>query len=192
LENNYQLFHELLPLSGKLLDIGCGYGFMSYMLHFTSPLREITGIDYDEEKIETANNCFSRNEWINFICADAASFNFEKYDGIVLSDVLHYLQPFQQKTIIEKCIDSLNPGGNIIIREGNRDLKERHKGTRLTEFFSTRFFGFNKTSSLGLSFISGSAIRKIAEEKNMICTEIDNTKYTSNMIFVVKHEQTAS
>ncbi|MBS1598046.1 MAG: 1-acyl-sn-glycerol-3-phosphate acyltransferase [Bacteroidetes bacterium] len=189
LENNYQLFHELLPSDGKLLDLGCGYGFMCYMMHFTSPSREITGVDYDEEKIETANNCFGKDERIHFVHADAAEFNFEKYDGIVLSDVLHYLQPLQQKKLIEKCIDNLNPNGKIIIREGNRDLKERHQGTRLTEFFSTKFFGFNKTTSHGLSFISGNAIREIAAEKNMTCVEIDNTKYTSNMIFVVKHSE---
>jgi len=190
-ENNYQVFHELLPVSGKLLDIGCGYGFMSYMLHFASPLREITGLDYDEKKIETANYCFSRTGQINFICSDAAGYHFEKYDGIILSDVLHYLQPSQQTAVIEKCIASLNPGGKIIIREGNRDMKERHRGTKLTEFFSTKLFGFNKMMPHGLSFISGTTIRKIVTEKNMECIEMDNTKYTSNMIFVVKHAQSA-
>jgi len=187
LENNYQLFHELLPVSGKLLDMGCGYGFLSYMLHFTSTERDITGIDYDADKIDTANHCFSKNEKINFIYADVTTFNFGKYDGIVLSDVLHYLQPGQQKMIIEKCIDRLNPGGIIMIREGNRDLRERHTGTKLTEFFSTTFFGFNKTTRHGLSFVSGDSIREIAREKNMKCEEIDNTKFTSNIIFVVKH-----
>ena len=54
------LFMNWYLHKGKILDIGCGYGFMSYMLHFTSPEREITGIDYDEEKIETANHCFSK------------------------------------------------------------------------------------------------------------------------------------
>src|SRR4029079_7888394 len=39
LEKNYQRFHDLLPKQGKLLDVGCGYGFMSYMLHFTCPQR---------------------------------------------------------------------------------------------------------------------------------------------------------
>lgn len=189
LENNYQLFHELLPTSGKILDIGCGYGFLCYMLHFTGPDRELTGIDYDENKIDTANHCFNKNEMVNFVCADATGFTFEKYDGIVLSDTLHYLQPIQQKELIEKCIEYLNPGGKIIIREGNRELAERHKGTRLTEFFSTKFFGFNKTTEHGLSFVSGASIRKIAEEKNMTCSEIDNARYTSNMIFVVKHAE---
>jgi 1-acyl-sn-glycerol-3-phosphate acyltransferase len=51
LEKNYKLFHDLLPKNGHILDAGCGYGFMSYMLHFAGPDRTITGIDYDEDKL---------------------------------------------------------------------------------------------------------------------------------------------
>ena len=61
MEKNYQLFNDLLPKQGNILDIGCGYGFMPYMLHFVCPQRVITGIDYDEQKIATANHCFSKN-----------------------------------------------------------------------------------------------------------------------------------
>jgi 2-polyprenyl-3-methyl-5-hydroxy-6-metoxy-1,4-benzoquinol methylase len=189
LEKNYQPFHELLPKQGKLLDMGCGYGFMSYMLHFVSPQRDITGIDYDEEKIETANNCFDKKGNINFKFVDALEYPFENYDGIIVADMLHYLQPGQQKLMIEKCIRHLNPGGIILIREGNTDLEKKHKGTRITEFFSTRLTGFNQTGNKGLSFMSGTLIKKIANEQKMECTEIDHTKYTSNIVFVLKHEQ---
>ena len=187
LEKNYQLFHDLLPKQGKLLDAGCGYGFMSYMLHFTSPEREITGIDYDEEKIETANHCFNKNEKINFFYTDVLNFSFEKYDGIILSDILHYLQPNQQKEVVEKCIQHLNENGILIIRDGNKDLRARHFGTRYTEFISTTFSGFNKTSGNGLSFLSGNFIREIAAQQKVECTEIDQTKFTSNIIFVIKN-----
>ena len=87
LEKNYQVFHELVPQQGKILDIGCGYGFMAYMLSFTSAQREITGIDYDEEKIDTANHCFSKTNNINFVHGDVMSFDFEKYDAIILADM---------------------------------------------------------------------------------------------------------
>ncbi len=185
IENNYTIFNELVPQQGKILDIGCGYGFMSYMLHFVSNKREITGMDYDEEKIETANHCFSKTTAINFVCSDILNFSFEKYDAIILADVLHYLQPTEQDQVIEKCIAQLNTGGIVIIRDGDRDKIEKHKKTKLTEFFSTKFFKFNKTGEQGLSFLSGRSVREKAAKHNMKCTEIRDSKITSNTIFVI-------
>jgi 2-polyprenyl-3-methyl-5-hydroxy-6-metoxy-1,4-benzoquinol methylase len=188
LEKNYQVFHELLPKQGKMLDLGCGYGFMPYMLHFAAPGREFTGVDYDEEKIEVAANCFSKTADINFVYADALAFEMQQYDAIIMADMLHYLQPDEQKQLIEKCIANLNPDGQLIIRDGNKDMQERHKGTELTETFSTKLLGFNKTGANGLSFISGQMLRDIAATHRLSVTEIDNTKYTSNIIFVIKKE----
>ncbi len=191
MEKNYQPIHDLLPQRGRLLDIGCGYGFMSHMLHFVSPERDVTGIDYDEEKIAVANHCFSKDEGIRFEHADATLYPMEKYDGIVIADMLHYLQEPQQQMIIENAMKALRPQGILLIREGNKDLEERHKGTRLTEFFSTRFFRFNKTTGDGLSFLSGKMIHGMAVKNNMDCTEVDETKYTSNIIYIIKNNATA-
>lgn len=189
MEKNYRLFNELLPRQGNILDIGCGYGFMAYMLHFVCPQRMITGIDYDEEKIATANHCFSKNENIHFEHADVMAFPFASYNAIVMMDILHYLQPEQQKAVIEKCIRHLAPGGLIVIRDGNKDLAKRHRGTELTEVFSTEIIKFNKTSGKGLFFLSGSMIKEIAAAHGLECHEIDETTYTSNIIFVLKQQQ---
>jgi 1-acyl-sn-glycerol-3-phosphate acyltransferase len=186
LEKNYQLFHELVPKQGKILDAGCGYGFMSYMLAFTAVQRDITGIDFDEDKIEVANHCFSKTEKINFFHADVTSFQFDYYDCIILSDMLHYLQPDQQDKVIRRSIEHLNPGGTLLIREGDKDVQEKHKRTELTEFFSTKFLAFNKTAATGLSFLSGKTVKAIALEMNMDCHEITDSKITSNTIFVLK------
>jgi 1-acyl-sn-glycerol-3-phosphate acyltransferase len=189
LEKNYQPIHELIPAKGKFLDIGCGYGFMPYMLHFASTEREITGIDYDEEKITVANHCFSKNEKINFLHADAIEYEFKNYDTIIIADMLHYLETDKQKKLVEKCIAHLNPGGIILIRDGNTDLKQRHFYTKLTEFFSTKLIGFNKTSGKGLTFFSAQLIKDIATAHNMPCIEVDNTKFTSNIIFILKQRE---
>ncbi|MBS1947450.1 MAG: 1-acyl-sn-glycerol-3-phosphate acyltransferase [Bacteroidetes bacterium] len=185
MECNYQLFHELLPKKGKILDAGCGYGFMSYMLQFSSNDRLIKGIDYDEEKIETAGHCFSRNEKISFSREDITKFRFEKYDGIVMADVLHYLQPAQQKEVIENCIQSLNENGILVIRDGNTEMAERHKKTKKTEFYSTKFFGFNRTTESGLSYLSASFIRNISVEQKTGYREIDPGDKTSNIFFII-------
>lgn len=186
IEKNYRTFHELVPRKGTILDIGCGYGFMSYMLAFTSEERTITGIDYDEEKIETAQHCFSKTDNINFVHANVMEYEFENYDAIILADILHYLQPNEQKNIIEKCINKLNEGGTIIIREGDKEISKGHKRTRLSEYFSTMVLKFNKTKPGGLSFLSGSMIKKIAAEKNMECREMPDSRVTSNTLFILK------
>ena len=165
-----------------------GYGFMSYMLHFTSPGRQMTGIDYDEDKIATANHCFSKNEHIQFKFADVMQFPFEMYDAIIMSDILHYLEPAFHRVVIEKAIRHLSPGGKLIIREGNKELEDRHRGTRLTELFSTKILGFNKTSGNGLSFLSGNLIKQVARDQQLEVVELDDTKFTSNIIFVLNKE----
>jgi 2-polyprenyl-3-methyl-5-hydroxy-6-metoxy-1,4-benzoquinol methylase len=113
-------------------------------------------------------------------------FEFEKYDTIIMADILHYLQTDEQKQVIEKCIGNLYPGGSIIIRDGDSDKQEMHKKTKLTEFFSTKVLNFNKTKETGLSFLSGNMIRSMAAANNMSCREIADSKLTSNTVFVLQ------
>ena len=187
LEKNYELFHQLLPRKGLILDIGCGYGFMSYMLQFAAPERDVIGYDYDEDKIAVASHSFSRNANISFIKADVNEIEINPADAIILSDVLHYLKPDQQERLLRKCMEALRPDGILLIRDGDRDLKKRHQRTRASEFFSTRFFSFNKTSDNRLHFLSGNTIRNLALGHKMECRLQDPSVYTSNLLFIITY-----
>jgi 2-polyprenyl-3-methyl-5-hydroxy-6-metoxy-1,4-benzoquinol methylase len=187
LENNYEIYHHLMPRQGEILDLGCGYGFISYMLMFTADGRRVTGVDYDAEKIEVAENCFSKNERIRFTAADVSDYEITPKDGFLLSDVLHYLTPEKQEILLLKCFSNLNPGGTILIREANAGLADRHRKSMLTEFLSTRI-GFNKTptSEKRLYFTSAEQIRILAEEAGLTMEIIDSKKVTSNNLYVLK------
>ncbi|MDP1621181.1 MAG: MMPL family transporter [Bacteroidales bacterium] len=189
LEYNYEIYNQLMPRQGEILDLGCGYGFISYMLMFTGEGRQLTGVDYDAEKITVAENCFSKNARISFECADVTDYEITPKDGFILSDVLHYLMPEEQETLLRKCFSNLNPGGTIIIREANSELAGRHKRSLVTEFLSTRT-GFNKTSTKEkrLWFTSAGEIRTIADEFGMAMEVIDNKKVTSNNLFVIRRK----
>jgi len=186
LENNYRYFHQVIPQKAEILDIGCGYGFMSYMLGFLSDERIITGIDYDANKIEIAENCISKNENIRFFCADATKFPIENKDVFILSDILHYINEEKQIQLIENCIQHLNRNGMIIIRDADKNLKKRHLGTRYTEFFSTKT-GFNKLEGKKLYFTTVNSMVEIAKRFNLQYEIIDNTKLTSNILLIIRN-----
>lgn len=184
LEKYYEPVEKLVPKSGEILDIGCGYGFLDYMLAWTSSERQITGIDYDEEKIEVANHNFSKTEQLTFIAGDGLDFPTTKsYDCILIMDVLHYLTPEKQILLLEKCNANLNPKGTLIVRDGLENLGKKHKGTQLTEFFSTTLFGFNKTENQ-LHFLSEPMLTEFATRNNLTQKTIDETKYTSNVVTI--------
>jgi 1-acyl-sn-glycerol-3-phosphate acyltransferase len=184
LEGYYEQFHEMLPREGRFYDLGCGYGFMTYMLHWAAPGRRFTGVDYDQEKIETAQGNFLRDKNIDFEYADVTKYCLEACDGIIISDVLHYLLPTQQEELLIKCHSALNEGGLLIIRDGVSELKERHKGTERTEVWSTKLLRFNKVQN-ELHFISRAFIESFAEKHNMTVEVVDRTKFTSNLIFIM-------
>lgn len=208
LEDNYEPFHQLLPRSGKFYDLGCGYGFMTYMLHWASEERRFTGVDYDAEKIVTAQHHYLREKErklqyrktkkqdnitpattavpaINFEQADLTQYTPETCNGIIISDVLHYLLPEQQSSLLDRCYNALEPGGMLIIRDGVEELQERHKGTKRTEVWSTQIVSFNKTKN-ELHFLSRAFLEQWATTHNMTVEVIDITTKTSNLIFVMR------
>ncbi|MCX6244205.1 MAG: methyltransferase domain-containing protein [Bacteroidetes bacterium] len=188
IENYYQPYNELLPREGEILDLGCGYGFMSYMLSLTSPLRKITGVDYDAEKIRVALNGYLKNDNLEFICDDITKYSFSSKDAIVLSDVLHYLPEEKQEALLNRCIDNLRPGGMILIREADSDVMKEHRRTKLTELLSTQIVGFNKTAGdlKELHFTSRENIRSIVEQRGLKVEVVHTAKHTSNVLMIIR------
>lgn len=184
LDGYYELFHRLIPSRAVITDIGCGYGMMSYMLHFLSEERRILGLDYDADKIRTARHCFSRCDSLRFEVADAGSFDYAPCDVFLISDMLHYIPYAEQQALLRTCIAKLNPGGKLIVRDGDRDLSERHKGTEWSERFSTGL-GFNQMKAGRMFYLSGKDLEALAREFDMDLERIDKTRKTSNVVFVL-------
>jgi len=187
LDDNYQVFDEYLPGQGLITDIGCGYGFMAYMLQLLSPQRKFHALDHDPDKIDTANNCALKNENIEFEQADVSEVSFKSGDAFLLIDVLHYLPEDEQQKLISRCAQTLNDKGVIIIRDADPGMKKKHRGTRISEFFSTGI-GFNKTwkDEKKLFFLSKEKYLQIFSQNNLSVTTIDETKMNSNLIYILK------
>ena len=186
LEKWYDTYDRLLPRSGHIVDLGCGYGAMSYMLQMLSNKRIITAIDYDNEKISVAANCFSKNDKIEFSSANIRTYKIPAADGYIISDVLHYIDKEAQQRVIESCIKKLSPHGVILIREGDNSQSENHKNTEATERWSTKYMKFNKVDG-ELTFISQHEIFAIAHNNDMNIEIIECSHNTSNILYKITH-----
>jgi 1-acyl-sn-glycerol-3-phosphate acyltransferase len=184
LEENYRFYNDLIPRNASVVDLGCGYGFLSVMLGLVSRERTIVGMDYDELKITTARNAVNGMDHVRFIAGDITRERLPDGEVYILQDVLHYLPEALQMKVLDNCMDSLPSSGMVILRDADTRLKRRNAVTRFTEFQSTRVFRFNKTAH-PLTFLSGDTIESFVEGKGFQYRRIDHSRLTSNVTYLI-------
>lgn len=184
LERCYELFDRIVPREATVVDLGCGYGPLSYMLSLLSDRRRIVGMDYDAEKVATANHSFLRHPGIEFVHADLRTAELPAADAFLLVDVLHYMRPEEQRALIGRCAARLNPGGRIVIRDGDSGKTGRHRATAMTEVWSTKIVGFNKTDG-ELHFTSTPELAATARELGMELHAAHKDTRTSNTVYIL-------
>lgn len=187
MEKNYAFFDSMLPDTGQITDIGCGMGQMDFMLSMYKQGRRILGIDYDDEKITVAHNCWLDKclGGLSFRCEDASQAELPESDAFIISDMMHYLSAEKQLELIRRCASKLKSGGLILVRDSDSENAEGQKITALSEVFSTKILRFNRTEG-ELSFISQSRMEEIARETGLSMEVKANDEITSNTFYILR------
>ncbi|MDR3458451.1 MAG: 1-acyl-sn-glycerol-3-phosphate acyltransferase [Verrucomicrobiae bacterium] len=140
----------VVPRTGFILDLGCGYGLATHWLAECTDQRTFLGVDYDEEKIRVARRTAPNHARIKFETGDILEMDYPPCDAVLLLDVLHYWVADKQQKILEKARHALRPGGKLILRDGAKAQDAAHKHIHRWEVFATKF-GLNHTRE-GLHF----------------------------------------
>ncbi|MFI5361367.1 MAG: class I SAM-dependent methyltransferase [Elusimicrobiota bacterium] len=132
-----------LPPNGLIFDLGCGHGLFSMELVRTSPARRVVGFDLDPERIRIARKACAGVE--NLLFEDAALSPLEgrtqrlgRPDAISMIDVLHYLEPRDQESLLAQAWRVLPDHGVLIVREVSPERGWISKWNRLYEKIATR------------------------------------------------------
>lgn len=184
---NFEKYDALIHDASKIYDVGCGYGYLSYYLHYRNINRQIIGFDYDEDKVLTAQNGVKKNENLQFEIADVRNVAFETADAIFLNDVLHYLPKEDQSLVLQNCANGLNDNGTLFIRDGIIESEKGLKNTKRTEVLSTKFFNFNKSEN-DMEFLSVTTIQEFADKNNLSFEMEKHSKTTSNVLFTLRKQ----
>ena len=115
-ESIHQLIHEgWFPAGSKVLDIGCGSGFLAAKLFERG--YQVTGFDFAEAAIEKARQAYKERPGLKYIVADATAplpFDDKFHIGIDRG-TLHKIHPENHSDYASNIAEAIQPGGYLII-----------------------------------------------------------------------------
>lgn len=127
------LARGLLTRRARILDLGCGQGLLAALLlaaggaagaggwpdHWP-PAPEpmmIRGIELKDRRVQRARLALARRA--EFVTADLCKADFGSADGVVILDVLQYIERTEHRGILQRVREALRIDGILLLRVGN-------------------------------------------------------------------------
>ena len=111
---------QYLPKSGRILDIGCGFGLFSLFYAIKYPKASLYGIDLNGKRIESAKKAANKLGLTNVHYSVGSATNLPvstNYDAVYMLDIVHHIPENEVEPLI-KNIHKLLPGnGNLLIKD---------------------------------------------------------------------------
>lgn len=122
----YRYFRKVLgdPKGARLLDVGCGGGFLSEP--FAAEGADVYGLDLSPGAAATARGHAARRGLRLRVVggrAECVPFPAGVFDAVLLADVLEHLEDFRRA--LAESFRVLKPGGKVVYETANRTLLSR-------------------------------------------------------------------
>lgn len=104
---------------GRLLDLGCGPGTYSMAIVEKFPEVKATLLDQPGAIAEARRIAESRGmtNHLEFVTADARTYlPDEPFDAVLISNMLHMMQPAASIQLLTRCFGMMSPGGRMIVQ----------------------------------------------------------------------------
>jgi cyclopropane fatty-acyl-phospholipid synthase-like methyltransferase len=111
------LTRGLLTDRERILDLGCGQGLLAACLLASGSHAKIRGIELQDRYVERARRAWGLHA--EFERGDVRTVEFGRVDGVVILDVLHYIDYENQCGILRRARTALSGGGVLLLRVGD-------------------------------------------------------------------------
>jgi len=112
------MFDFLYKSDGRLLDFGCGTGWVSWP--FAESGMNVVGIDLSGKQIERATQYAGERKisTARYIQGDLAIITEEApFDAVIIHSLLHHIPDVQKRAFLHTIAQSLGDGGRIFLYE---------------------------------------------------------------------------
>jgi len=178
-----------LSQNTEILDVGCGNGDKTYLVHQKFPNSKTLGIDYTKAGIDSANTNYGSRS-LCFLCTDAQDISIweKQYELITCFEVLEHLDDW--KEVVDKiCNNSKKyvlmsfPTGKMRKYEVNFGHVRNFKKGEMEGYLSQRGFRPVKLYYSGFPFLNpiGKTVMALAFPlvRNMKSKELEKTRKNS-------------
>jgi SAM-dependent methyltransferase len=173
-----------LPREGRIIDLGCGYGYFSNLLAMSSLKREVLGVDLDTQRIEKARRSVGKRSGISFLQQEISRWSIPTCDGIAMIDLLHYFPESEQDELLDRCYRSLAPGGKLLLREADVRPWPKFWSTYLHEWLFTQI-NFTRSKARGLFFRSSQEISRMLRALGFTTSLLKAKKFTPYSDYII-------
>jgi 2-polyprenyl-3-methyl-5-hydroxy-6-metoxy-1,4-benzoquinol methylase len=114
---------QYLPVSGDVLDLGCGFGLFSLYYAQLWPGARLHGVDLDARRIGIARAAGQRLGLANvdYTVGDARDFRARReYAGAYMLDIVHHLDPPAVRPLLAEIHAALAPGASLLVKDVDR------------------------------------------------------------------------
>jgi 2-polyprenyl-3-methyl-5-hydroxy-6-metoxy-1,4-benzoquinol methylase len=112
---------QYLPESGRILDIGCGFGLFALAFGVGRPQRRILGIDISVPRIERARTAARRlgADNVEFTTGDARDRELPPgpFDAVYLLDIVHHVPREAVDSLLVSIRSRLRDGGVLLVKD---------------------------------------------------------------------------
>lgn len=118
----WALFREAVePLTGDVIDCGCGTARLAPLLADKAAVRSYTGVDYSPQMVEVAGELIGQLGAANFRMLNAKIEQVEgRYDSAV--SVHSYYSWPEPELVLQSIYDKLRPGGSFVLVTPNPQM----------------------------------------------------------------------
>jgi cyclopropane fatty-acyl-phospholipid synthase-like methyltransferase len=114
---------QYLPATGRVLDLGCGFGL--FMLYFAEvyPGCEFFGADLNRRRIGQARRVADKLRITNveFSAVDVRDYPFTtRFDAVYMLDIVHHIPPEAVEPLLTSVRNNLSEGGVLLIKDVRR------------------------------------------------------------------------